>query len=187
MYCPSSNADVGGYYDWKYLNNSRTAPAAGLASATVTMTAPSAAGTTCNARLFANDWSTKVATSATVTVTAPPTPTFTMGPTDVAPGGTLTISLANGPANRGDWVALYCPTSNNDVAHYDWKYLSNSRTAPAAGLASATVTMMAPSAAGTTCHARLFANDWYHETRHECDRHGHGPGPADADIDDGTR
>ena len=116
LYCPTSNNDVA-YYDWKYLSNSRTAPAAGLASATVTMMAPSAAGTTCHARLFANDSYTKLATSATVTVTVPtqPTPTLTMEPAAVAPDGTLTISLANGPANAGDWVALYCPSSNADV------------------------------------------------------------------------
>ena len=100
-----------------------------------------------------------------------------MGPANVAPGGTLTISLTGGPANRGDWVAMYCPSSNADVGgYYNWKYLNNSRTAPAAGLASATVAMTAPSAAGTTCNARLFANDSVHETRDDRDGHGHPVG-----------
>ena len=43
-----------------------------------------------------------------------------------------------------------------DGAYLDWKYLNNTRTAPATGVTTATVTLTAL-AAGTTCHARLFA------------------------------
>jgi hypothetical protein len=156
LFCPASNGDAG-YIDWKYLSNTKTAPAVGLAAATVTMTAPSTVGMSCDARLFANDTSTKLATSATVTVTV--TPTLTMAPVAVAPGGTLTIVLAGGAANRFDWIGLFCPASNNDSGYIDWKYLSNSKTAPAVGLAAATITMTAPTTAGTACNARLFAGD----------------------------
>ena len=42
-----------GYVDWKYLNNTRVAPATGLANATVTFTMP-ATGGTYEIRLLAN-------------------------------------------------------------------------------------------------------------------------------------
>jgi len=67
LYCPAATTTNAGYINWKYLSNSQTAPATGKTGASITFTAPNTA-TTCNAKLFFNDGSTKLATSATVTV-----------------------------------------------------------------------------------------------------------------------
>ena len=155
LHCPASAAD-GTYVDWKYLNNSKTLPATGLTAATITFTAP-ATGTTCNARLFASGGMSKLATSATITVTVTVTPTVTPTSQTVAPSGTITLNVADGPGHVADWVGLYCPASAADGAYSDWKYLNNSKTQPATGLTSATITFTAP-ATGTTCNARLFAS-----------------------------
>src|SRR5207248_5950506 len=69
---PSGAADTG-YVDWKYLNNTRTAPATGLTNATVTFTMPATAGMY-EIRLYANDTYVRVATSPTITVGSPPPP-----------------------------------------------------------------------------------------------------------------
>jgi hypothetical protein len=157
LFCPATGAD-GAYLDWKYLNNTRTAPASGVTGATVTLTAPPGA-TTCNARLFADNGFTKLATSAPVSVNAPGL-TLTIDPMAVAPGGTFTVTVAGGPGNARDWVGLFCPTTAADGEYLDWKYLNNTRMAPASGVTAATVTLTAP-AASTTCHARLFADNGF--------------------------
>jgi subtilisin family serine protease len=158
LYCPETVGD-GGYLDWKYLGNSRTAPATGLTSATITFTAPTSLGVTCNARLFANDTYTRQATSTRVTVADAPTgATVTPASLTVAMSGTMTFTVTGGPGNVLDWVALSCPATNPDVLYSDWKYLNNSRTAPTSGLTGGTITFAAPAAA-TTCSARFFENN----------------------------
>ena len=67
LFCPATTASDSAYVTWKYLNNSQTAPGAGVTLATVTLAAPSTPGQTCHARLFVNDGFTKIATSGTVT------------------------------------------------------------------------------------------------------------------------
>lgn len=64
---PAAAADTG-YVSWVYLNGMKTAPASGYKSATLQLAAPATPGTY-NIRFFANDGFTKLATSATVTVT----------------------------------------------------------------------------------------------------------------------
>ncbi|MDO8677398.1 MAG: M12 family metallo-peptidase [Acidobacteriota bacterium] len=156
LYCPATGAD-GGYTDWKYLSNAKTPPTTGLSGAAVTFTAPIAGGTTCNARLFANNGFTKLATSATVTVTGP---TLAVAPLTVNPGGTLTVTVGNGPGHARDWVGLFCPAAVSHVSFIDWKYLNGSRTPPAVGLTGATLTFAAPPKTGT-CNVRWFVNDSY--------------------------
>ena len=73
-----------------------------MTGADVTFTMPTAPGTY-NVRFFLNDTTAKLATSATITVTGP---TVTLSATTVAPGGTVTATIANGPGNAGDWVVL---------------------------------------------------------------------------------
>ena len=72
--------------------------------------------------------------------------------------GTLTATLANGPANATDWVALYCPPTAGSYA--DWKYLSDSTTPPASGVTGATLHFPVPTSA-TTCEVRWFANNTF--------------------------
>jgi hypothetical protein len=127
----------------------------------VTFVAPFTLGATCEARFFANNGYTKLATSATVTVTAGAGPSVTLSPSTVAQGGTLSATVSNGPANATDWVGLYCPSSSANGAFVAFRYLNNSTTAPGAGVATATVTFTAPAMPGATCHVRFFANNGY--------------------------
>ena len=146
------------YVDWKYLSGSRTAPATGLRAATVSFTMPTTPGTY-TLRLMANNSTTQVlASTATITVTTQTAPGPSIVPvvTTIPAGATLTVNVANGPGNQLDWVGLY-PTASG-ASYLDWKYLSNSRTAPAAGVRSATLTFLMPATPGTYT-LRLMANN----------------------------
>jgi len=90
-------------------------------------------------------------------VEAQSTPTLTVTPTSVAPAGTVTVTIANGPANATDWVGLYT-TAAADTLMLDWKYLNGLKTAPTTGTANATVTFTLPLSAGTY-NVRFFPNN----------------------------
>src|SRR5205823_10730333 len=92
LYCPATAADPG-YLTWKYLNNAQTPPGAGVTGATVTFTAPTTPGQTCNARLLLNNGLTKLATSGTVNVdNAVPTIT-SLNPSSVSAGSPFTLTV----------------------------------------------------------------------------------------------
>ncbi|MFM8535972.1 MAG: hypothetical protein ACKOEC_20710 [Acidimicrobiia bacterium] len=63
---PSGAADSS-YLGWQFLNNTQVAPAIGLTTATITFTAPQAAGTY-NVRLYGSGGYAKLATSVAITV-----------------------------------------------------------------------------------------------------------------------
>ncbi|HYB94017.1 MAG TPA: S8 family serine peptidase, partial [Vicinamibacterales bacterium] len=117
FFCPASSAD-GSYIDWRYLNGTRTAPASGMSSATVTFTAPSANGTTCNVRLFSNNELIKVATSETVTVA--PQRTLAIDDISVTEGNsgtsTATFTVTLSPANPSQTVAVNYATANGTAS-----------------------------------------------------------------------
>jgi hypothetical protein len=143
------------YLAWSYLNGSRTRPATGMSSATVPFTMLMTPGTY-NVRLFLNDSTTRLATSATITVTGTP-PNVTVSATTVSAGGTVTATIADGPATMGDWVGLYV-ASDPDSTYLAWSYLNGSQTRPATGAPSATVPFTLPMTPGTY-NVRLFLND----------------------------
>ena len=127
------------YLDWKYLNGTRTAPTTGVTGATLTFSMPTTAGQYV-LKFFSNGSLTLLATSATVNVTSGTVtggPSITPSATTVAPGGSITATVANGPGSRLDWVALYPVGSNQFV---DWKYLNGTRTAPTIGVTGAALT-----------------------------------------------
>ena len=116
LYCPPSKAD-NAYDDWKYLNNSQTGPATGTTAATVTFTAPSQSGVSCNVRLLANNQVVKLATSETVTTGGGgATPTLSIGDITVAEGNsgtsaaTFTVTLS--PVNASQTVTVNYATAN---------------------------------------------------------------------------
>ena len=141
------------WLDWKFLNGARAAPAAGLSDATVAFTMPTAPGTY-TVRMYAKDTWTVLATSPAITVAGV---VFSVSATAVAPGGTVTATIGNGPANAKDWVALYAV---GNAAEVDWKFLNGSRTAPAAGVADATLSFTLPTTPGTYV-LRLYRDDTY--------------------------
>jgi IPT/TIG domain-containing protein len=88
----------------------------------------------------------------TFTVTTPPT--LTLGPSAVAPSGTVTVSWSNIPTpTTADWIVLV-PVANADQNWFAW--------VPATGASSGNQTMTLPSYAPTgPYNARYFANNTY--------------------------
>jgi hypothetical protein len=156
LYPVGSNAAV----DWQYLNGTRTPPVYGVTGATLTFSTPTAGGQFV-LKLFSGNASMFVATSATVTVTVGTTntvvtgsPSVTPSATSVAGGDNLTATVANGPGNRLDWVALYPVGSNAAV---DWLYLNGTRTPPSTGVTGVALTFTMPTSSGQYV-LRLFSS-----------------------------
>lgn len=85
----------------------------------------------------------------------------------VAPGTPVSLDVANGPGNVGDWIGLYNigPASVPMHTDYlDWRYLSGTYDYPPAGVEAATMTFSAPDAPGRY-EFRFCPDDSY-----QCDR-----------------
>ena len=141
--------------DWKYLSGTKTQPVTGLTSAELTFAIPQTAGQY-EFRFFANGGYTLLATSPVVT-TLPPV--LTLSTTSATPGASVQVSLADGPAYRGDWVAL-AKVGNAATLYLDWKYLNGTRTMPATGVPSAELTFTMP-LTPDLYEFRFFANNGY--------------------------
>jgi hypothetical protein len=88
-------------------------------------------------------------------VTAPGTLTFLVSPTTVTGGATVTATVANGPANAMDWVGLYSVGGSTEL---DWMFLNGSKTAPATGIANASIPVILPSMPGLYV-LKLYVNN----------------------------
>jgi Calx-beta domain/Right handed beta helix region len=86
-------------------------------------------------------------------------PSVSVNDTTATPGQTITVTVAGGPGNTTDWIGLYRTTAA-DSTYLEWKYLNGTRTAPAAGVASAGMTFTMPTVAGTY-NFRFFAKNSY--------------------------
>jgi hypothetical protein len=84
---------------------------------------------------------------------------ITAAATTVSPGGTITLTIANGPGDPTDWVGLH-GTADADTTYTHWVYLNGSRTVPATGYTTATIQLAAPMTPGTY-NARLFASNGF--------------------------
>ena len=149
---------------YMYLSGTRTRPATGMTSATLSFTAPTAGGQF-EFRFYANDGWTLLATSPVVTVTAQSTttgPTLTIngqsGPVSVAAGSTVSVTVSNGPGNVSDWVMMV-PAGSPAGTWGDYKYLSGTRTRPATGMTNATISFAAPTAGNF--EFRFYRNDTF--------------------------
>jgi hypothetical protein len=85
-----------------------------------------------------------------------PRATITIDAASVTTGATVTATIANGPADPMDWVALYSGTGP-DAVLIEWTFLNGQRTAPETGMAAAVVTFTAPDAPGSYV-VRLISN-----------------------------
>ncbi len=87
-----------------------------------------------------------------MTVAPPPPPSVMVNgssvPITVAAGASFTVAVTNGPGNPWDWLALY-QTGAGAPAYLDWFFLNGTKSVPAVGLTTATVTFTAPTTAGT--------------------------------------
>ena len=152
-----SLAEVGSaansYLDWQYLNGTRSIPATGQMSAELAFTMPLTPGEY-ELRFFMNSYNL-LATSPVVTVKPP---SLTVSATTVAPGGSVQVSVAEGPGQRGDWVAL-AAVGSGLASYVDWNYLSGTRSMPATGVTSAVLTFDMPETGAY--ELRFFANNGY--------------------------
>jgi hypothetical protein len=154
------------YITWKYLNGTQTAPATGVSGAAVPFTMPTTTGSY-TIKFWAG--STLLATSAPITVgSVPADASVTATPTTVGPLGTVSATIAGGPGNATDWVALYATGASTFV---DWKYLNGTKTAPAAGLTGANLSFAVPATPGTY----VLVLGRQHAARDQRDDHGRQP------------
>ncbi len=84
---------------------------------------------------------------------APPPPAVSGSPGTVNAGGTVLVSVVNGPGNARDWVAL-----RSGGVNVAWWYLNGLTVPPATGVSSASFSITMPTAAGTY-EIRLLEND----------------------------
>ncbi|MEE8130423.1 MAG: S8 family serine peptidase, partial [Vicinamibacterales bacterium] len=81
-------------------------------------------------RLLENGTYNIVATSAAVTVAAPPDlgpETLTVGTTTANVGDAVSVTLTNGPGGNGEWLAL-ARTTDLDTGFVDWVYVASGAT-----------------------------------------------------------
>ena len=115
-------------------------------------------------RLFSNNTYTRVTTSATVVIAPLDAQVVVNGAVSpdvvtVPAGSLVTVTIANGPGNPTDWVAL-AAVGSADATNVDWRYLNGTTVPPSSGLSVATVTFAVPVTPGTY-EVRFFANNTY--------------------------
>jgi len=156
---PAGAAD-GSYADWWYLSGTTTPPGAGLTDATVAFALPASPGTY-ELRLFASNGYQRLASSASIVLvsTAQITVNGTapLGVVHTVPGSTVSVAVADGPANTTDWVGLFVAGSP-DTAYLDWRYLNGTTTPPATGTPTGAISFLTPNTAGNY-EVRLFAHN----------------------------
>jgi hypothetical protein len=141
-----------------FLNGTSTPPSTGVASATFNIPAPTTAGTY-EVRFLGSGKYIRLATSGPITVgSAPPPPAPTSGATltvngstgslSVTTGSALTVSVANGPGNKYDWITI-APVGSSDTTYSGIWFLNGTSTPPSTGVTSATFAIPAPSTPGT--------------------------------------
>jgi len=141
--CPVAGGDKTCQTPWSYLNGLKTRPAAGIANATLQLTAPAEPGYY-NVRWFANDGWTKLATSALVTVTSGPA--LTINDVTVIEGDSGTVSatftVTLSPTNDTQTVTVDYATANGTATTANGDYASASGTLTfAPGTATRTFTV----------------------------------------------
>jgi subtilisin family serine protease len=146
---------LGGTTDWLALaavgapDNSYvqfTYVGAGITNRTWTVNAPTTPGAY-EFRLFKQATFVRLATSATVTVEAPPPPVLAVSTTSASPGEPVTVTLTNGLGGSTDWLA-FAPTGAANNSYVQFTYVG-------AGVKTRTWTVNMPSAPGTY-EFRLF-------------------------------
>ena len=112
-----------------------------------------------------------------------PSATITLSATTVAPGATVTATIANGPGNCWDWVGLYA-TGAPPAGYMRAEYLNSTltRTGPGADRSDADLHVAAD--AGHLQRA-VLPEQQLHRPRDERHDHGRGTDGHRAECDDG--
>jgi hypothetical protein len=130
------------FVTWSYLNGTQVLPASGLTGGTIVFPIPTVQGTY-TVRFFT---ASQALLAASPVITAAFTATMNLSATTAAPGGSVNVTIGNGPGLPRDWIGLYAASG---ATLLDWKYLNGTQSVPAQGLTSATVTMPMPTTPGT--------------------------------------
>jgi hypothetical protein len=100
----------------------------------------------------------------TLTVVSPTTLTINdvPAPTSVTtPAGTnFSVGITDGPANAGDWIAIFPAGAQYDWQYIDRKYLDGQKSLPETGQANAIVDFLAPTGPGEY-EVRFYAANEY--------------------------
>src|SRR5258706_410168 len=76
--------------------------------------------------------------------------------TTARPGWAVSIDITNGPGNATDWIGIY-HTGASDYDYLDWRFMNSTKTAPASGATSGTVSFPMP-LTPSDYEFRFFAN-----------------------------
>jgi subtilisin len=139
----ASGAADTSYLQWTYVGT-------GVANRTWTVTMPTTAGSY-EFRLFVSGY-TRVATSATVTVSAPVPPQLSVSATTVSVGTPATVTLTGGYGGPTDWITLASTSAPNNV-YLQWVYVG-------AGVTTRNWTVTVPATPGTY-EFRLFLQNGF--------------------------
>lgn len=139
----ATSASNTSYLQWTYVGT-------GVTTRTWTVPMPASAGTY-EFRLFVNGY-TRVATSATVNVTAAPPPVLTVSSNSVIVGTPVTVTVTSSPGGAYDWLALAATVAPNNN-YLQWVYVGS-------GVTSRTWMVNMPTSPGTY-EFRLFLNNGY--------------------------
>src|ERR1044072_9789934 len=82
-----------------------------------------------------------------------------LAPVSAPAGSVTTASIAGGPGNATDWVALYA-VGAADTTFLDWRYLNGTTAPPATGSSTGAASFTTPVSAGNY-EVRLFAANTY--------------------------
>ncbi len=130
-----------------------TSVGAGVTTRTWTVTLPTVGGPF-EFRLFTSGYS-RAATSPQVAIDpalSPQPPALTVSAASVAPGASVTVTLANGFGGTSDWLALAASGAPN-TSYVNWTYVG-------AGVTTRTWTVTMPTTSGTY-EFRLFLSNGY--------------------------
>jgi hypothetical protein len=159
----AANAADTSYLVWYYLNGSTSAPPTGMTSAALNVLVPVIPGSY-EVRLFAANGYVRLATSGTITV-EPSSATIRVNDTvppaalPVGPASAIAATIASGPGNPGDWIALFA-VGAADTSYLSWQYLNGTTGIPVTGMTTATLQFFTPTSVGTY-ELRLFAGGGY--------------------------
>lgn len=152
------------YLDWVYLNGTKTKPVSGTASVRLAFTAPLTPGNYV-VRLFADNVTDQLTTSATLTVAASAAPvatpssgsSITLTSATVRAGQPISFTVPGRNGHPLDWVALAAAAAT-DSTYLDWRYLNGTTTGASVAPTTAQMTLTAPTTPGTYV-IRLFGDN----------------------------
>ena len=159
----SGGAQDGQFLAWKYLNGSASLPDSGVPRADLSFAVPVSAGSY-EFRFFSANGFIRLATSTAMVVSTSAAHLTVNGvsapATTPANVGTIAVvSASDGPANPGDWVALFAEGAA-DAAFIDWRYLNDTAALPGAGSSAGTLHFLLPATPGPY-EFRFFADSGF--------------------------